>query len=212
MGDSERTSQALGAGDSITVGEKTYRLHPVVAGSLADLERDALKYYKRQYLETYTDNLDLLPGNEHAKQDLMLQKLEDVAKWDLEDLPSRSVYSTVGIPIDEEMRKWIKDNFQVSPELEMSCQVVLAMALDNKRITPQKVYEMTGKYPREAKVRYDQWWVTATRTGMISFVLSSLRLDDRTVTDKDVADWSIAKLIEASRLVEKVTVASVGNG
>lgn len=211
----DREARSLGAGDSIEVNGKEYRLRPINVQSLADLERSALRYYVRKYLEAWKENLDLLPGVDALA--LMRSKMEEASKWDLDDLPTHATHSMGGIPITESLQKWVRKTYDITPDRvqdfsELTYMVMTAMALDSKQITPGEVKEMTGKFPREARVRYDQWWVTAVREGMIAFVFTSIAIDNHDVPKAEVGGWPLHKLVEASRMVEHVTVASLGNG
>ncbi len=206
---SDREARALAAADVIEVGGKKYRLRPVVAQHLVDLEREALSHYKRQFLQTYKDNADLLGD---SAQDVLIQKMGEVAAWDLSDLPQKDAYDTSRLPVTNKAKKWIEDNYGEVPESDVGIRAVLNNALDQGKLTVIQTKELTGANPIQGRVRYDQWWVTAATAGMISFITSSIREDHPEITEKDVAGWSFPKLAEASRTVESITSASMGNG
>lgn len=212
---SEREHRALGAGESITVEGKDFLLRPVVARNLAELEREALKFYKRQYLETFRDNMDLL-GDQG--KNLMMSKMEEVARWTASDLPQRDAFNCLEVPVTDKVKKWIEKEYGEVPKQldseevnEVGCRALLSTALDNKELTPNQVKEMSGRRPRQGKVRFDQWWVTASVEGMVSIIRSALR----DASDKEKArvnEWPFLKLVEASRIVERITSADLGNG
>lgn len=211
----DREARALGAGESITVNGKDYNLRPINVRALADLERSALRYYIRKYLEAWKENLDLLPGANGIE--LMKSKMEEASKWDLDDLPTHSTFGMAGVPVTDPLREWVQRTFDIDQDRakdfsDLTYMVMTAMALDNKQISPVQVKSLTGKLPREAQVRYDQWWVTAVREGMIAFVFTSIGADGQGVPKNEVDDWPLHKLVEASRMVENITVASLGNG
>lgn len=211
----DREARALGAGESITVNGKDYNLRPVNVRSLANLERNALRYYVRKYLEAWKENLDLLPGANALE--VMKSKMEEASKWDLDDLPTHSSFGMGGVPITDTLREWVRKTYDIDLERakdfsDLTYMVMASMALDNKQVTPAQVKEMTGKFPREAQVRYDQWWVTAVREGMIAFVFCSIEVDRHDVPKEEIDGWPLHKLVEASRMVENITVASLGNG
>jgi len=54
--------------------------------------------------------------------------------------------------------------------------------------------------------------VTATMTGMVLFILSSIQVENPNVTEKEIDNWPISKLVEASRIVESLTSSEMGNG
>ncbi len=206
---SDREARALAAADVIEIGKKKYKLRPVVAQHLVDLEREALAHYKRQYLQTYKDNADLLGD---SAQDVLIQKLGEAAAWDLSDLPQKDAYDTSRLPITSKAKKWIEDNYGEVPETDNGIRAVLNNALDQGKLTTERTKELTGAMPIQGRVRWDQWWVTAATAGMISFIVSSIKLDNPEITEKDVAGWSFPKLAEASRIVEAISSASMGNG
>ena len=211
MGDREAT--ILGAGDTIEVGngkqKKEYKLRPVVARHLCDLEREALKFYKRQYLTTFSDNMDLLGNGEGTE--LLQEEMRKAASWSLNDLQQKTVYDTSRIPITSELKKWVKDRYDEIPDEDDSIRALLSTALDQGSLKSRDVQKMTKKFPLQGKVRYDQWWITACMEGMISFIVSSVQLEHKNVTKNDVQEWSFAKIAEAARKVEAITTADMGN-
>ena len=207
---SDREARVLGAAESIQIGKDEYKLRPVVAQHLCDLEQEALRHYKRQYLQTFSENADLL-GEADAKV-LLAAKVEEAARWDLQDLPQKDAYDVSRVPVNRHVRRWVKEDDGEVPESDNAVRAVLANALDSGRITAAQLGKMAGKAPLRGRVRYDQWWVTSSMNGMISFILSSLRQDHPEMTKEDVAGWSFAQIAEASRKVESITSASMGNG
>jgi len=205
---SDREERALGAGDTIEVKGKEFHLKPVVAQSLADLERAALKEHKRNYIETFTDNADLL-GEDSSK--IIADKLEQVARWTTDDLPQRTAYDCSQVPVNDKLKKWIVEQYGDKPDTDNGCRAVVSTALDNEEITPDKVKGMTGKRPQQGRVRFDQWWVTASITGMISIIKSSLS-DYSKEEREQVTQWPFLKIAEAARIVERITSADLGNG
>lgn len=208
MGD--REARILGAGDAITVGEKKYELTPVVAKHLCNLEREALKFYKRQYLTTYSENIDLL--GEDKGMELLQDEMRKTASWSLADLPQRDVFSTTDVPVTDELKKWVQTK---QPDADTSDETVvkalLSTMLDQKAIRPRDVKKMTGKYPLQGKVRYDQWWITACTEGMIVFIANSVRFNGKPVSEEEIQQWSFPKIVEAARKVEDITSADMGN-
>lgn len=216
---SDREARALAAGETITVEGKEYRLRPVMAQHLCDLERDALRAYKREYLQTYRDNADLL-GDGTEGCDLVREKMDEVARWDIHDLPQKDVYDVSNIPVTDKLRKWLLDEFGLEvvgeeADLEVEerrARAVLSTAIDMGKIKSGKVKELTGKLPVRGRVRYDQWWVTACIGGMVSFITSSIQRDHPEMTREKVQGWNYTKVIEAARLVESLTAAAIKNG
>lgn len=211
---SDREARALGAGCKIEIvlddGTKVeYMLRPVVSQHLCDLELEALDYYKRRYLKTWADNIDTL-GDKGS--DVMERKIEEAARWDLDDLPLKTAHDTSKVPINAKVRKWVAANYDEMPGTDTGIRALLSNALDTDALKASELSDLSGQMPRKARVRYDQWWVTASMHGMISFILSSLKRDHPSVTRADVQSWSFYKIAEAARLVESRTVADSKNG
>ncbi len=205
----EREARAVGAGESIDINGKQYTLRPVVVQHLCDLEREALKAYKRQVLSTYLDNADLLGITAQGQID---KKFEQVSRWDLSDLPQKDAYDAQRIPITEKIKEWITKNYGEVPPTENAVRAILVNALDTGKLTPDEVESMSGGVrPIHGRVRYDQWWVTACTAGMLSFITSSVRRDHPEVTYETVASWPFPKVAEAVRIVEALTAAQMGN-
>lgn len=203
----EAEARALAAGEIIEVNGQEYKLRPLAAQLLCDLEREALRFYKRQYLETYVDNADLLRGD--VSKDLIEKKMDLVASWDLTSLPQKDAYDVSRVPVTEELKAWASDRGE-DVTTDNQVRAVVAVALENGQLDPKQVKDMAGRAPLHGKVRYDQWWVTATMAGMASFITASLSQDG--VDKRTVYTWPFAKIAEAARMVEHLTAASLGNG
>ncbi len=202
----ERTQVALAAGELVTVGEKDYRLRPVSVQALADLQADALRAYKRQYLQTYAENADLL-GN-GAGIHLIERKMAEAARWSLEDLPQHTAYAVDGIEATDRLKEWAG--------LDDDAETLLHTlnALDQGDVTPDKIEELTGTRPRSGKVRFDQWWITGDLAGQMAFIASSLRHaedENGRVTKEELMNWPLGKIAEAARIVERLTTVDLGN-
>ena len=205
----DRESRVLGSGEIIEVNGKEYTLRPASVQHLCDLEREALRFYKRQVLETYSENLDLLPKN--MAEEKLNQKLDEVSRWDLQDLPQRIAYDVSKVPLSKKVRDWIKTNYGELPDTEAGIRGILLNALDAKQITVSEIKELSGKAPLQGRIRYDSWWITGSPNGMISFIKSSLSSDHPEVTKEQLAKWPHIKLLEAGNIVEKITSADMGN-
>lgn len=206
---SDKEARALAAGDVIDVNGKEYRISPVGMRQLHEVQREAVKYYKRQYLATYSENLDLFPEGQRA--DLLAKKFDEVAKWDVGNLPVRLAYDVRAVPINEKIRSALEDEFDELPENEVELRFLLAAALDRELISFDDVVKLTGIRPRKARIPYDSWWVTAVREGMIAFVAASLKANHPEATKADVEAWPLAKIVQAARLAESITSPDLGN-
>jgi len=207
----DREARALAAGDVVEVDGKEFTLRPIRIQRLCDLERAALRYHKRQVLETYRDNLDLL--EEKQANGLMERKLEEVSTWGVAELPKRTVYDATNIPVNDKIKEWVNENYpEMKPTKDFVYQMILTLALDTNKITVKKVKSLSGVSPRQGTVRYDQWWVTASYDGMVAFVHSSIKDEHPEMTIEDVGKWAPDKIVIASKKVEQITSASMGNG
>lgn len=207
---SDREARALAAGDEIEVNGISYRLRPAVAQHLCDLERDALRHFKREYLQSYRDGLSLMENGD--AKGLYQKKLEEVAAWDLSCLPQKDAYDVSMVPITAEVKAWLKSTFGTESENDDAARALLGNALDTRKLTSEQVVSMSGGVaPFKGRIRYDQWWVTASFEGQVSFLTTSVRYEHKEITSQDVAGWPISKIIEGAKMVERLTTAELGN-
>lgn len=208
---SDRVARMVAAGETIEVDGVEYRLRPIPIRHLKELEIKALRDYKRSYLQTFGDNADLLDGD--AKQTLQ-QEIRRVATWTLRDLPKIEAYDCTRVPVNDKAKKWVRANYPDTDgeNTDGRFRSLLNNALDTGRLSARELEKMTGCAPRKGTVRYDQWWVTASMSGMILFILSSIQVEHPKVTEADIDRWSISKLVEASNVVERLTSSDMGNG
>lgn len=216
----DRVARALGAGDTITVGEKTYTLSPIVIKHLAELERRALKHYKRDCLEALTENSDLL------SREFVDRESTKIVRYTLNDLPQVPSYDVgseglgtlsadenpIFIP-NPKIETWIRESLGSELELDSESYVqgILNNCLDGKMLTPSEAKELTGKNPQVVNIRYDQWWVTGCLEGRSQFVYQSLRGSHPKISSDEVLSWSRLKLLEATTTVSNLTAAALGN-
>ncbi len=215
------TSRALGAksGTTVTIDGKECQIRPLTIAELGELERDCLKRYKRQYLTTFSDNADLLPNG----QNLVKEKLEEVAKWDVSDLPPKMVYDPTKLIAKKSLKDWLVENYDLSDEddgvkltkekLKDRIRIYAALALDSGTLQDATYESLVGDAPKKTKVGYVNWWITATFDGMISMIYTCFR-DSGFTRDqivKAIGD-NPALLNEASRQIEELSAPDAGNG
>jgi len=205
-------ARALGAGSSSTVkiAGKDCSVRPLNIRELTEAERDCLQRYRRSYLETWQQNLDLLPeGGE-----MLREKIEEAARWDVDDLPPKWAYDPRQIELTAGLKKWIKDEMNVEGKIDNDRMRRLATsALDQGLLSEKKYVEMTGKKPKKAKVPYVNWWITGAFDGMITFVWLCFRPDG--VTREEVIDAlgdNPSLLADTSRQIEELSSPAAGNG
>ncbi len=202
----EAEARAVGAGVPVEINGIEYRLSPISIRSLCELEREALRYYKNQYLRTFIDSAELVDGGD----DLISKKMEEVARWELDDLPKKDVYDVSSVPVTKKARNWAKQ-FREDATTDEQVLAILQHALHEGMLTSDEVTKLTGKKPAMLSVRYDQWWTTGTTEGKSALVRASLRKEHGDVSKEEVQAWSNVNLIKVANLAEQLTAASVGN-
>ena len=68
---------------------KTVRFAQLEVSDFVEIQEQALKVYKRRFIETYTDNISLVP--EHLRDNIVLKAFEEARQIDVADLPSRTM-------------------------------------------------------------------------------------------------------------------------
>ncbi len=206
---SDAEARVLAAGETVSVDGRDVIVRPITMQSLHEVQREAVKYFKREYIQTFADNADLMPDGTGAE--LIRQKLEEAARWDVGDLPTRTAFDVRGVVLSDLLLREMGKLVGELPDQEPSKRAVLATLLDQGRIAPDKIKEWTGSPVRSARVPYDSWWVTAVYSGMVTFVWAAVRADDPSITREQIGRWPLAKIMEAARLVERLTAPALGN-
>jgi len=208
----EREQRAMGACDYVVNGV-TYTIRPLVIQSLCDLERMALDDYKRSYLKTFRENLDLVVEDSKERTKILSAKLDEISRWTSNDLPFVPVYSCDNVPITDRVREELQKLGVEEEDLKNDDLVrnLLSMFLTTGRITMEDVKEWTGKRPLEGRVRYDRYWVT-TIPGMIAYIYSALKTEHPTITREEIGKWPIGKLAEAAKKANDISGIGLGNG
>ena len=215
---SDDVARAVGAGipTELTVNGKECRLKPLTVRELAEIQRDCLKHYRKDYLEALRDGYSLLPP-ERAEA-LMLQKIEETSRWDIKDLPPQIVYDPQRVHVTDGLKEWLKEELEAKVtmlEKEDVVQRLTASALDSGTLTPAEYKTRTGFDVRPVRVGYMHWWVTATIEGLMSMAFFGLHPLGEPITRQDVAiefTNQYAELVNVARQVEEQTKPDVGNG
>jgi len=207
---SEREARILGATATITVNGEEYQLSPVGLGALQELQRLCLMYYKRQYMASLLqDSIEVLGEVEGRK--LLREELLMSAKWGIPDLPQQVAYDVEGVPITAKLTKHLKQLFPDLGEEETTVRSALSSGLDQGLVDSDKVKELTKIRPRQAKIKYDAWWITGTFEGMNALVWTSLTPKHPKISKKEISNWPISSLMEAAKTAEMLTTPAVGN-
>lgn len=219
---SDDTARAVGANGAIeiTIGGKLCTVRPLKIKELGEMERICLKQWKREIMETYTDNVDLLP--EEKRERLIVSKLDEISKLDVHDLPTRRVYDPFKIKVTPKLEDWTKQNYQSFIELadgrddsykKRLIQRIVTTALDKETLSEAACTELTGSQPVHVQVGYVNWWITATFEGQLEMIYMAFKHNG--VTRDDVCDAlsdNPAVMIELSRELEHLTAPSDFSG
>lgn len=212
-------ARAVAAGGrTITIAGKQCQVRPLGIRELTEVERDCLQRYKRQYLETFQANLDLLPEEDRGRT--MDRKMEEAARWDVDDLPSKWAYDPRTLKITAELISWLTENMGVKApekdkdENDQMLRRTLATALDQGSLDENEYQKLSGGHkPIKAKVPYVNWWITGCFDGMISFIWTCFRRDG--ITREQVVEelgGNMGLLSDVSREIEHLSAPAVGNG
>ena len=211
---SEQMARALAATSPMTVmiGGKECTVRPLGIQELTEVERDCVQRFKRQYLETFSQNLDLLPEN--RRTELLEQKMEAVAHWDVEQLPNKWAHDPSRIRLTDELKSWLKETFQLREEVDDDrFKRMAAAGMDQGMLEPEDYTKMTQAMPPRVKVAYSNWWITGAWEGMITFVWVCFRHNG--VTREQCIEalrGNTPLLVDLSREIERLSSPAVGNG
>lgn len=210
---SEQMARALGAKDpeAIKIAGKDCFLRPLGIRELIEVEKDCLKRYKRSYLQTFVDNLDLLPPDQRLK--LVETKMEEVARWDVGNLPHKVAYHPELIFISEEIKQWMKDKLTIVESDEKKLKTMVAAVLDQGVMSEEDYKKMTGIEAPRVSIDYVNWWITGNKEGMITFIWICFSNQDvtREQVEKELSG-DLRLLIDLSRSIERMSAPQAGNG
>ncbi len=166
----EDVARAVGASAGhVTIAGKRRKLRPLTVRELAEVERECLKYYKREYLKCYSDNLDLVPNIDREAE--MLKKLEEAARWDVRDLPGREVCDPARIQLTPALREYTTDHLAMDTKTgDIMLRAAIAAAVDTKMLTDEEFEALAGCPCPRTKVGYVQWWITGCYEGIVALL------------------------------------------
>lgn len=211
----EEMARALGASSTNTVmiGGKECVAKPLGIKELTEVERDCLQRYKRDYLETYAQNLDLIP--EDQRLSIVERKMDEVAKWTLDNLPTKRAHDQKRVQVTDALKKWLADAFDVRDDRSNEqWRRLAATALDQETLSSAEYKALTGgQVPPEVRVPYVNWWITGSFDGMISFVWVCFRHNGVT-RDQIIEHMSnnLSLLVETAHEIERLSAPQPGNG
>lgn len=215
---SEAMARALKASSPMTVviAGKECSVRPMSIQELTEVERDCVEQYKRQYLKTFADNVDLLP--EAIRMDTLTAKMDEAARWDVGDLPTKYAHDATQIKLTIRLREWLKSHYKIGEKATGKgsdarlCRLA-AGALDQDVLTAAEYEKLTDDKPPRVKVPYVNWWITGAYDGMIAFTYICFKHNG--VTRAQVIEAlrdDMGMLMELSREIERLSTPQVGNG
>ncbi len=209
----EAMARALGAkgAKTVMIGGKECIVRPLGMRELTEVERDCLERYKRQYLKTWADNLDLLPPEAAAK--LMEKKLEECSRWDVDNLPPKTAHDPRRVKLTEKLRERMAGWLAVAEGDEGRERRLIASALDQGILSASDYRELTGESAPGVAVPYVNWWITGSYDGMISFVWKCF--SQYGVTRDEVMEavrGNLQMLAEVAQEIERLSAPQLGNG
>lgn len=214
-------ARAVGASsgdDPIMIAGKECTIRPLGIRELTELERICLKEFKTEYLRTYAEGIDLIENG----REIFLNRLEEVARWDVSDLPPKFVYDPERMKVTKSVRVWLKDNIgyeekngevkKNDPMLKQLC----ASSLDDGMLSEKEYKKLTGESPVKQLIPYSSWWLTGCKDGQISMLWICFKSNGITKEDilneLTIGNMNLEMMSYLSRQVENVTVPAVGNG
>jgi hypothetical protein len=214
---SEEMARALGADSPkppLMIAGKPCTIRPLGIKELTEVQRDCVERYKRTYLKTFADNLDLLPTTEEKKLSMMEKKMEQVARWDAKSLPPKDTCDPNRLVVNQVLKDWLKDTFSITDNKDDEhWRYLAATALDAGTLSSAEYELMAGQRPARIRIPYDSWWVTGCYEGMITFAWACFKHCGvtREEIESDLGK-QMSDLVKATREIEKVTAPQLGNG
>ncbi len=209
---SDAVARAVGAGDptAVVIAGKQCTIRPLGIRELTVVEKDCLQRYRRSYLETFAENADLLP---RGGKGLLERKMDEVARWDVDDLPPKYAHDAAVLKVTDGLRDWVAKEYNEKIVDEERIRRLAAASLDRETLSVERYQKLTGASPPRVKIPYVSWWITGCMEGMISFVWICFKQNG--VTRDEVANELSerpALAVELSRELERLSAPAVGNG
>lgn len=220
----EDVARALGAGEgSIVIAGKECRIRPLGATELAEVERECVKQYKREYLETLKANLDLLPATEDPVE-YYQRRFDEVLKWDIDNLPPKYAYAEKKIKLTPALKTRVDEILALQEDeqaeklkrTDATYRIYVRALLDGKMLSEDEYKKLSGatSVPK-ARIAYSQWWISGNIAGSITFVWAAFRQDG--VTKEEIARFIMtpggqAAIIEIVNDIERLSAPQANFG
>ncbi len=173
-------------------------LRPLTIQDWGTLEEEALKAYKREFLSTYLENLDLIPESKRAAKEA--EAWERAEKLTADGIPPKIVES----PAVGQDGKVIRNSPPGTEVLLNSGELVTI-----SKLVGDRCYALQ-------KVPYAQWWFSSTFKGRMRAVWLSARRARPGVTEDELAALFMRvgeeSLDDAANTVGSLSKSQVGNG
>lgn len=184
---------------------------PLKARELGEVEREGLRLYKEQFLESYMN------GCKHYPEDIRIQKMDEknteVAGWDVTNLPAKRIYDPKYLKVTDKLRQWLSDNLGEEAKLthDMAIQMATSVCLQSEVMKPETYQELVGELPpKPTKVSFIQWWVTGSIEGMITMVWTAFK--HHGVTKEEVAEALMDDQMTAAKVAKDIAELSQPSG
>jgi hypothetical protein len=213
---SDDVARALGAGGAspFMINGKEVTPKPLNLKQITELQRDCVSQYRLGYLQRIKDGLSFMELDDPRAY--MNNLVETSARWDVDDLPSRSVFDTTTTPLTPELESWAKQNVPgyESKKNEVLKRRYIAFALDSELLTEEEYLKRANVPVVKINTGYVNWWVTGTPEGMLAMVWHTVKEDG--ISKEELGIALVDKqgvFTELSREIESISAPAVaGNG
>lgn len=216
----EDVTRAVGGAGAqkITIAGKDCTVRPLSLRELGEIERECLNQYRESKLEYLQRTAKYLPDGEGAK--LLREKLEEMAAWDVKNLPLMKVYDPDRLIVNPKLREWIVEHVG-SKEIEAESdekkrdrllQRMTAAQLDMGALSEDEYKKLVGSPPISIKTGYVNWWITGSFSGMLELAYKAFQHNG--ITREQVSEalgQNMSLLIQLSREIESLSAPQPGN-
>ncbi len=202
--------QTLASPELVSANGVEYKANPLTLKQLTIIQKEALKYYKRNFIQTWSENADLLPNSEA----MLAEAMNKAARMEISDLPLRTAYDCSKVKLNKKVRELLVGFSDYEDPINASDDdlvVMLQNACDKEQISCAQVKQATGTKPKAVRVPYDAWWATSTYDGMATIIYCSFNDHHPDLTKEEILEWSPDQLIAVSAAVENLSSPDVGN-
>ena len=227
---SEATARAVGSEGptTITIAGRVCTTRPLKLKELGEIERECVKRWKRAYLETYAENVDLLPITDAERTQVIRAEMDKIAPWDAKNLPTRQVVDPAEMTATVKLAAWVRQNFRgnVPDDLpvdapgaaerrernEKTIRELAALAVDSELLSAELYRELTGEALITHRVGYVNWWITGSMDGMLQMIYAAFKHNGVTLDEVNAEVGSNEAMAAGlAREIEALTAPQLGN-